>query len=88
MADAVDLDRLTDHVLTRTEGRVPQLVRQDDARRTAGARLLAMEPSAALGQHGEGFEQLDIHPRVPGTEWPIASREIHLAGHERPDHRK
>ena len=88
MADAVDLDRLADQVLTRTEGRVPQLVRQDDERRTAGARLLAMEPSAALGRHREGFEQLGIHARARRTKWPIASREIHLAGHERSDHRK
>ena len=40
---------------------LPQLVRQDDERRTAGARLLATEPPAALGRHGERLEQLGIH---------------------------
>ena len=59
--ETVDLDRLADDVLTCAEDRPPQLVRQDDERRTAGARLVTAEPAAVLRPNGERLEQLGIH---------------------------
>src|SRR5207253_10359216 len=86
--DALELDRLADQIVARTERRPPELVRQQHDRRTAGGRLLAPEPPATLGWHRERLEQLGIRGRARHTPWPIARREIHLADDERSDDRK
>ena len=86
--DAVDLDRLANDGLTAAEGRAPQLVRQDDDRRTAAARLVAAEPPAALGRHREGLEQLCVHACARRAQRPIEPCEVHFSGHERADDRE
>ena len=78
MTDTVDLDRAADEVFARTENRPPQLVRQNDERRTTAARLFAAEPPAALRRHGERLKQFGVDGRALHTARLVAGRQIHL----------
>jgi hypothetical protein len=82
---AVELDRPTNDVFTCADVRPPQLVRQDDERGPARARLVTVEPPAVLRLDGERLEQLGIHRGPRDAARPIEGGEIHIADREGTD---